>query len=94
MKKSELRSLIKEVIQEVLCAETAASKTLSWKDGVRVDIDITGKPIGYKFLGYANSGITIPKADDWRRFYVSSDGNTERLLSPKLKVWYEIDSSG
>ena len=74
--------------------ESTSGRSLKWKDGTSVQIDSVGNPIGYKSLGMANSGIQIPKSEDWKRFYVSGNGNTEKFLSPKLKVWYEVDSSG
>jgi hypothetical protein len=74
--------------------DVASSKKLSWKDGVSVNVDVKGDPIGYKSLGSLNSGIKLPNTQDWRRFFVSPDGNKEKYLSPKLKVWYDVDSSG
>ena len=74
--------------------ESVSGRSLRWKDGFKIEVDNVGNPVGYKSLGMQNSGVKIPDTDDWRRFYVSRDGNTEKLLSPKLKVWYEVDSSG
>jgi hypothetical protein len=71
-----------------------AASTLKWKDGVEVGLDATGKPIGYKALGYANSpAFKKPEAKDWRRFKETARGY-EAYLSPSLKAWYEVDSSG
>lgn len=69
-------------------------RTLKWKDGVEIGLNAFDDPVGYKALGWQNSGITIPKTEDWRRFYVSRSGNEEKFVSPKLKVWYGVDSSG
>lgn len=63
-----------------------------WSDGVRVDMDDRGNPIGYKYLGWLNSGIKVPEAKDWREFYYTNRGHG-KSLSPSLKVWYEVDSS-
>lgn len=68
-------------------------QTLRWQDGVELGLDAGGNPAGMKNLGYLNSGIQLPKADDWRRFFVSSAGNLEKYFSPSLKVWYSVDSS-
>jgi len=68
-------------------------QTLKWQDGVELGLDSGGRPIDMKNLGYLNSGIQLPKADDWRRFFVSSTGNLEKYFSPSLKVWYSVDSS-
>ncbi len=68
-------------------------QTLKWQDGVKVDLNIYGAPVGYKYLGWLNSGIELPETDDWREFYSTSRGH-HKTLSPKLKVWYEVDSSG
>lgn len=61
------------------------------KEKVATVIFDKGRPQGYEFLGYGNSGIEIPKANDW---LVWGSGNTEHYLSPSLKVWYTIDTSG
>jgi len=89
MKRSHLKQLIREVIVEA----SSPTSVIRWTDGVSVDVDGAGNPVGYKALGYTNSGITIPKSDDWRRFYDNPRGH-EKFLSPKLKQWYEVDSSG
>ena len=71
-----------------------AHSSLKWKDGVEVGLDSAGKPIGYKSLGYANSpSFKLPEAKDWRRFKETARGY-EAYLSPSLKAWYEVDSSG
>jgi hypothetical protein len=88
VKKSELKQLIREVIGEI------PAQKLKWKDGVEISLDVSGKPVGMKYLGMLNSGITLPESDDWRRFFVSGNGNSEKFFSPKLKVWYDVDSSG
>lgn len=89
-----LKSIIREVVSEIIAENETAVKNLSWQDGLKIGLNSMNEPIGYKYLGTANSGVKFPETDDWRRFYVSSSGNTEKFLSPKLKGWYDLDSSG
>jgi len=68
-------------------------KTLTWDDGVKLELNIVSNPVGYKYLGWANdAGFKLPKSDDWREFYSTTRGHS-KTFSPKLKVWYETDSS-
>ena len=53
---------------------------------------VDGEPKGYEYLGMANSGINIPDANDWLEW--SSRMHDHHYLSPSLKVWYSVDSSG
>ena len=92
MKQNKEDRLIAEKYQAV--NESNARNTLKWEDGVELSLDDVGNPIGYKDIGVANSGISIPKAGDWRCFSVSRSGNTEKFFSPSLKIYYEVDSSG
>jgi len=71
--------------------KTKVAETKRWTDGVTLDLDKAGDPVGYKYLGWVNSGISIPKTDDWREFYYTNRGH-HKTFSPKLKVWYETDS--
>jgi len=64
---------------------------ITWGDGSRVDINESGLPIGYKFLGVINSGARIPDANDWRDFSATRYG-LRKVLSPSLRAWYEVDS--
>lgn len=57
-----------------------------------IDFNGHSQPIGYKYLGLANFGQTLPDSDDWVMF--ASTSNKEHYLSPKLKMWYSVDSSG
>ena len=92
MKQTKDDKLIAEKYQSV--NESNIHKTLKWEDGVELPFDSVGDPIGYEYLGFANSGIKIPGASDWRRFFVSRSGNMEKIFSPSLKMYYEVDSSG
>ena len=67
--------------------------TWTYPDGKKVTISFDkGTPVGYEFLGYANSGIDIPDADDWLEW--STGMHTSHSLSPSKKVYYSVDSSG
>lgn len=69
-------------------------KKLAAKKKKKLKENTEQAPEGFKYLGALNSGIQLPKATDWTRFYVSSSGNYEKFMSPSLKVWYDVDSSG
>ena len=61
------------------------------KEPVATVVFDKGAPKDYKNLGWANSGIAIPKANDWLDW--STGMHTTHYLSPSLKVYYSVDSS-
>lgn len=84
MKSIKLTDLLAE-------ANEQHTSTLTWKDGFSVKLNSSGSPIGYRYLGTLNSGIDLPDTDDWREF--ETRGFIHKSLSPKFKVWYDVDSS-
>ena len=67
--------------------------TWTYPGGKKIVVDfVKGEPVGYTYLGYLNSGIKVPPADDWLDW--SEKMHLDHSLSPSLKVWYSVDSSG
>ena len=48
-------------------------------------------PVGYEDLGWLNSGVILPKANDWLLYYPRM--NICVYLSPSLRVFAMSDSS-
>ena len=55
---------------------------------------VNGAPKDYEFLGHVHDGIKVPKANDWMEWKGPSMYSDRHYLSPSLKVWYSVDSSG
>ena len=67
--------------------------TWTYPSGKKVTVSFSqGEPTGYEYLGYLNSGIKVPDATDWLEYPVRM--HLDYYLSPSLKVWYAVDSSG
>lgn len=66
---------------------------MTWQDGTEIDLNALFEPVGYKFLGWANSGkLEYPEGQTYR-VYHSSRGHLEHWAIPAAKAWYAVDSS-